>query len=217
MAGLWDHQNKEWQATLDLAKRYGWTIRVARAHGGRVMKCPSPDAEAAHKVRVYTTGRAADSAAKMNRRLVERCEHRDVTDDLGASNDLLDSSRRYLNAARSLISREDAEEQMREIMGLAHDQLVAAESAWDAAVKQQAEAEELLEESGTDEDAPTLLSNAGSSLRKAEQSLKPLPRANELVAATWERIADLKGELAELRQQLDKPRREVARETSDEP
>ena len=174
---VWVHQNKEWQETLDLARRFGWSSEKATSHGGLTLTCPGADPN--HKIRVFSTGKGSEGVARTSRRRIARCEHRDMGDLLGRAEAALEEAARLLRAARALLDRDDAEQSMLEILELASEQLADAESAFDAANQgfdvASEQVDELLGAAGINAASSDLLSSASSQLRSAELTLRGLP------------------------------------------
>lgn len=183
---VWTHPNKEWQETLDLARRFGWSSEKATSHGGLTLNCPGADPN--HNIRVFSTGKGAEAVARTSRKKIKRCEHRDIRDPLGRVATALEDAARLLKAASALLDRDDAERYMLEILGLASEQLAHAEAAFDEASRSFDNATALVSQAldgqGGHAVPADLLGSVSSQLRTAELTLRDLPPKD----ATVERL-----------------------------
>lgn len=201
----WSHQNPEWQKTLDLARGYGWESRPATAHGGLILKCPA----GVDTVRVYSTGRGSETAARQDRKRVQACPHRDVSAPLGRIKTALNGAERLLDGVDALCAVDRAERQMQDLL----------ESLDQASQELDAVTEEFdrvgLEQEGALSDARAIYGDltgvsaeeesrqAGQSLREADKTLRrEIPKAHEEHQELRERHTELSERLAHLRTQL---------------
>lgn len=197
---VWNHQIKEWQETLDLARRFGWFSEKATSHGGLTLICPGADPN--HKIRVYSTGKGSEGVARTSLKRVGRCEHRDLRDPLGRVETALEETARLFKAAKALLDRDDAEQSMLEILEMASEQLASAEAAFDEASQGFDDAtdlvDELLGEEGANAASSHLIGSASAHLRTAELTLRDLPPKD----ATVERLGAWLDELKTQRDAL---------------
>ncbi|MEN8582155.1 hypothetical protein ABFP37_05510 [Burkholderia sp. RS01] len=203
---VWTHPNKEWEETLDLARRLGWSSEKATSHGGLTLICPGADPN--HKIRVFSTGKGAEDVARTSRKKVKRCEHGDLSGPLGRAETALEDAARLLKAASALLDRDDAEQHMLEILELASEQLAEAEAAFDEANRSFDHAKglvgELLGADGADVASSQLLGTASSQLRTAELTLRDLPPKDAEVERLGARLDALKTQRDALRVRMNR-------------
>ena len=208
---VWSHQNKEWQETLDLAKRYGWSSEKAKSHGGLSLTCPGSDQR--HNIRVFSTGKGTENVARTYRKKISRCEHRDLRDPLGRAEASLEDAARLLRAAAALLDRDDAERQMQEILELVSEQLADVEAAFNEAAESFDNAasmvDELLSADDPDTGSSDVLMSASTQIRSAELTLRDLPSKDLTVMRLSAWMDELKVQRDELRRRL--PRNIVSR------
>lgn len=189
----WTHKNKEWQKTLDTARRFGWTSKRDSSHGGMTLLCPKKE----HKIRVYSTGANSENVARASRGKIEACEHRDLSDPIRKVETGLNSAELWLGAAAALLDVAEAQAAMQEALDLASEHIDGAERAFDEASRRYDLASKSVEETNFDtrEEPVVLLTHAGSHLREAELILRPLPR-HTLLEQLRERLDVLKSQRA---------------------
>ncbi|MDP9904538.1 hypothetical protein [Arthrobacter bambusae] len=201
----WSHPNKEWQETLDLARKFGWSSELATNHGGMMLKCP----ENVHKFRVYKTAKSTENVARSKRNTVRSCEHRNIADVLDEVELKLKDANRMLRSAEVLTKRVEAEGQMEqalEMLDEAGEQLALADAIFEAAEASLEEADAAAQDLlSTDVAAgvESLVGLARSQVREATMTLRDLPDDHDRVQSltAWrdelrKRLDDLKARLA---------------------
>jgi hypothetical protein len=202
----WSHPNKEWQETLDLARKFGWSSELATNHGGMMLKCP----EKVHKFRVYKTAKSTENVARSKRNTVRSCEHRNIADVVDEVELRLKDANRMLESAEVLTQRAEAEGQMEqalEMLDEAGEQLSLADAIFDAAgasLEQANAAVEDLLATDVTAGAEALVGSARSQVREATMTLRDLPTDHD-------RVQSLTAWRDELRQRLDDLKARLAR------
>lgn len=200
----WSHQNKEWQVTLDLARRLGWDApQKLGNHGGLLLKCPVGDAR--HQMRIFSTGRGTETPAINFRKKIRNCAHRDLTEPLARIESHLTGVGRLLGAVEGRLAVAEAEEHMELLanLDLADEQLASVEKEFDSAADIATQARESLDPELAHRTPVDLADEAGTSLRGADLALRDdLPVEHEDWQTLRDRHDDLKGRLVSVRQRL---------------
>ncbi len=201
----WSHQNKEWQKTLDLARRFGWDApQKISNHGGLLLKCPKGDAR--HQIRIFSTGKGAETTAIAFRKRIRNCAHRDLSEPLARIESRLTGVGRLLGAVEGHLAVAEAEERMEELLAdldVAEEQLDSVQEEFDSAADIATQADESLDPELVGRTPGDLADEAGTSLRGAELALRDdLPVEHEDWQSLRDRHDDLKDRLASVRQRL---------------
>lgn len=188
----WTHNNKEWQETYDLARRFGWIWKEATNHGGAILMCPTGECPS---IRVYSTARAAESFARTSRKKIARCPHRDISDPLAEVETNLEGAEKLLLGAQALLERNNAHRQMVELLEQVSEILEDVDKRFDEASHLFDEQDDILRsvvgDVEVDPDPESLVSDSGSLLRRAKLDLADLPVAHQSVSeltVKWEQL-----------------------------
>lgn len=200
----WSHQNKEWQETLDLARKFGWSSAKVMSHGGLSLKCP----QNVHKIRIFSTGGSTENVARSKRTTIRSCEHRNITDVVNQVELCLTDASRMLGAAEVLTQRAEAVGQMEKAMLMLDEvgeQLSQADAIFDAAGASLDQANAAVEDLVAAEvaaGAKALVGSARSQVREATLTLRDLPPDHERVHALAVRRGELQQRLDNLKARL---------------
>lgn len=189
----WSHSNKEWQQTYDLAKRFGWTWKENTSHGGATLLCPAGECR---PIRVYSTASSTESFARSSRKKITWCPHREISDPLAEVETNLESAERFLTGAEALMQRNNAYQQMEELLELVSDKLQEAQELFDKVFRLFEDQSDIARRTlGATElvtEPEGLVSKSGSLLRRATLDLKDLPPAHSKVSELTEKLDQLK-------------------------
>lgn len=127
----WQHQNKEWRATLDIARQRGWPPPTkASNHGGLILNCPENDRQC--RIRIFSTGEGTESVARTSRKKIQRCPHGSFEDQFDLIDQRLDNAERLLAAAAAELNRRDAQTEAEALLQIADDPLTEVAELLDA-------------------------------------------------------------------------------------
>jgi len=192
------HDDKAWQAVLDRARALGWPAPAwTKNHPQIKLVCPAADPKC--MIRIYSTGKGAETVAVQSLRGVDRCPHRNIVDDIVRVDEALCSADRFVRAAETLIQRGEISAKLDELMQLVDESLDAAEAQMELEFdsltttldSHTQEARQLLD---ADPDAvpPTEpLLRAGQYIREAMKGLARLPKKSADVVERKKRLAVL--------------------------
>lgn len=90
-----DHTKPYFRDVYRAARARGWTLETHSSHtGAATLTCPG----GAHTLKVYATGRGAESVAKTHLLVIQRCGHGGDADRVAMARELLDRAERLLSA-----------------------------------------------------------------------------------------------------------------------
>lgn len=168
-ADVWKHANKEWQKVLDLAHKLGWPDPIkARDHVDLILCCPGSGEDQCNKIKIYSTGRGAESVAKSALRKVKQCPHGNQQDILVKVERALEAAERLISAVELRIERHEIQEEFNELLELTADSLKCADEYLSELVQKDATVFEAISRSLTKSEMAT------SSAELIEESRKDL-------------------------------------------
>lgn len=207
----WDHDNPEWQKTLDMARQFGWPAPVKQSnHKILWLRCSAK----ACSIRIFSTGAGTETKAIGFRTKIKNCAHRDLTRPVTAVRTALDGAEMLIDASDRLLDLVDAEghvEMLLANLDEAEDQLSEIEAQFDDAAKRYDDAQAAVADSSAGQtstsaadEAPTALTQkAGSELRSARLTLRDeVPRAHPDWTSLHARHGELTERLAKTRARL---------------
>lgn len=196
----WNHPNKEWRETYDLARRYGWSLEARTGHTAAELKCPAGECR---KI-VFTSGKSTENVAKTVRNKIKSCPHRDIQVPLETAEECLSSAEKLLNGAKNLLRRSALEHQMVEALSVLEDQLAEAERLFDEAEAEYALVSSELAEAGIleDQDVGDLVQGSGPQLRQAKIQLQGLPKRDDKVLRLKSWLDRLNAEKSDLEKRV---------------
>lgn len=200
------HDNKAWQAVLEKAHALGWPKPAwTSAHPKLVLKCPADNPSCT--ITAFSTGSNTERVAIQSLDRLDRCPHRDVTDEIAKVDVALDRAERFLDAASVLRERGVAGERMSELLELASSEVDIASEALerefdDVSAQFEEHTARIAELTDTDPDRVSeaeLARDASGSLREARKTLKGLPKRNSEAEERRARLDSLTKRLDGLR------------------
>ncbi|MDN5997319.1 hypothetical protein [Acidipropionibacterium jensenii] len=201
----WHHSNKEWQETLDLAKAYGWPEpREAKDHGGLVLSCPAADRS--HQIRVFSTGKGTENAARSSRNKIKKCQHsRGAKSIRAAISSHLKSAARWIRAAELATTAGETEQRLERLVEDADDSMADADRQFDLLEAEIEMLDSELKDLIPTEPRPTVLEMADlahSDLRNANGKLRNVPSGADQVGVLRTRYQELLARLDVIHRQL---------------
>ncbi|MBF6297517.1 hypothetical protein IU459_08165 [Nocardia amamiensis] len=99
------HTHPRWQETLVYARARGWRLQVHSGHAFGTLRCEQGKCE----IKIFSTGKGAESVALTARKVVDRCVHGSSTPDLlAAVDDRLAKAENLIIVAEAMCARDKA-------------------------------------------------------------------------------------------------------------